>query len=423
MSILRELLNDIPIPQMVKIRQKFDRTILENPELELVNKLASSGVMESIHPGQQVAVAVGSRGIANIAGFTKTTIDAIKDRGAFPFIVPCMGSHGGATAEGQTEVLLHFGITEASMGAPIRSSMEVVKIDQLPNGLPVYVDRIASEADAIVVINRVKPHTAFRGRIESGIMKMIAIGLGKQKGAEACHQLGFKYMAENVPAMANLMIEKLPIVFGVALVENAYDETCQVEVLPAAEIEAREEQLLIEAKSRLPKILFDEIDVLVIDYIGKNISGDGMDPNVTGRYPTPYAHGGPDVAKMVVLDLTPETKGNANGVGTADFTTQRLVDKTNLEFTYANGLTSTVCAPTKIATTLENDIYAIKAAVKTCNILDYTTCKLVRIQDTLHLGEIEISMNLLDAARQHPDIEILSEPYELSFDTEGNISK
>ncbi|KRF32071.1 lactate racemase domain-containing protein [Paenibacillus sp. Soil787] len=423
MSILRELLNDIPIPKMIKIRQKFDRTILENPELELVNKLASSGVMESILPGQQVAVAVGSRGIANIAGFTKTTIDAIKDRGAFPFIVPCMGSHGGATAEGQTEVLLHFGITEASMGAPIRSSMEVVQIDQLPNGLPVYVDRIASEADAIVVINRVKPHTAFRGRIESGIMKMIAIGLGKQKGAEACHQLGFKYMAENVPAMANLMIEKLPIVFGVALVENAYDETCQVEVLPAAEIEVIEEQLLIEAKSRLPKILFDEIDVLVIDYIGKNISGDGMDPNVTGRYPTPYAHGGPDVAKMVVLDLTPETKGNANGVGTADFTTQRLVDKTNLEFTYANGLTSTVCAPTKIATTLENDFYAIKAAIKTCNILDYTTCKLVRIQDTLHLGEIEISVNLLDAARQHPDIEILSEPYDLLFDAEGNISK
>ncbi|MEC0268452.1 lactate racemase domain-containing protein [Paenibacillus anseongense] len=423
MSILRELLNDIPIPQVVKIRQKFDRTILENPEQELADKLASSGVMETILPGQQVAVAVGSRGIANIAGFTKTTIDAIKAKGAFPFIVPCMGSHGGATAEGQTEVLLHFGITEATMGAPIRSSMEVVKIDELPNGLPVYVDRIASEADAIVVINRVKPHTAFRGRIESGIMKMIAIGLGKQKGAEACHQLGFKYMAENVPAMANLMIQKLPIVFGVALVENAYDETCRVEVLPAAEIEEREEQLLIEAKARLPKILFDEIDVLVIDYIGKNISGDGMDPNVTGRYPTPYAHGGPDVAKMVVLDLTPETKGNANGVGTADFTTQRLVDKTNLEFTYANGLTSTVCAPTKIATTLENDFYAIKAAVKTCNILDYTKCKLVRIQDTLHLGEIEISVNLLDAARVHPDIEILTEPYDLSFNTEGNISK
>lgn len=421
MSVLRELLKDIPIPKMVRIRQKFDATKLDNPAEVLAEELRKPGAVDRIKPGQQVAVAVGSRGVANIALFTKTVIDAIKAAGAVPFIVPCMGSHGGATAEGQREVLHHLGVTEEAMGAEIRSSMEVVQIDQLPNGLPVYVDKIASQADAIVVINRVKPHTAFRGPIESGIMKMIAIGLGKQKGAEACHQLGFKYMAENVPAMARIMLDKLPIVFGVALVENAYDETCMVEVLPAAQIEEREKQLLEIAKSRLPKILFDQIDVLVIDYIGKNISGDGMDPNVTGRYPTPYAHGGPDVSKMVVLDLTPETKGNANGVGTADFTTQRLVDKTDLAATYANGLTSTVCAPTKIATTLENDYYAIKAAVKTCNILDYTTCRLVRIQDTLHLGEIEISVNLLEEARKHPDIDILTEPYEWQFNSEGNL--
>jgi hypothetical protein len=422
MSILHELLQDIPIPKMVKIRQKFDGTKLSNPADQLKQELQKPGTIDRVRPGQQVAVAVGSRGIANIDLFTKTTIDAIKAAGAHPFIVPCMGSHGGATAPGQTEVLHHLGISEQTMGAPIRSSMEVVQIDQLPNGLPVYVDKIASEADAIIVINRVKPHTAFRGRIESGIMKMIAIGLGKQKGAEACHQLGFKYMAENVPAMAKLMMDKLPILFGVALVENAYDQTCLVEAIPSDQIEVREEELLKEAKSRLPKILFDQIDVLVIDYIGKNISGDGMDPNVTGRYPTPYAHGGPDVSKMVVLDLTPETKGNANGVGTADFTTQRLVDQTDLAATYANGLTSTVCAPTKIATTLDNDFYAIKAAVKTCNILDYTTCKLVRIKDTLHLGEIEISVNLLEEARKHPDIEILTEPFELTFNAEGNIS-
>lgn len=421
MSVLRELLKDIPIPKMVRIRQKFDASKLDNPAEVLAEELRKPGAIDQIKPGQQVAVAVGSRGVANIALFTKTVIDAIKTAGAVPFIVPCMGSHGGATAAGQREVLHHLGVTEEAMGAEIRSSMEVVQIDQLPNGLPVYVDKIASQADAIVVINRVKPHTAFRGPIESGIMKMIAIGLGKQKGAEACHQLGFKYMAENVPAMARIMLEKLPIVFGVALVENAYDETCMVEVLPAAQIEEREKQLLEIAKSRLPKILFDQIDVLVIDYIGKNISGDGMDPNVTGRYPTPYAHGGPDVSKMVVLDLTPETKGNANGVGTADFTTQRLVDKTDLAATYANGLTSTVCAPTKIATTLENDLYAIKAAVKTCNILDYTTCRLVRIQDTLHLGEIEISVNLLGEARKHPDIDILTEPYEWQFNSEGNL--
>jgi hypothetical protein len=423
MSILRKVLEDIPIPQMVRIRQKFDGTKLDDLTGELERELQKPGAVDRIKPGQQVAVAVGSRGVANIALFTKVTIDAIKKAGGHPFIVPCMGSHGGATAEGQKDVLHHLGVTEEAMGAPIRSSMEVVKLDELPNGLPVYVDQIASTADAIVVINRVKPHTAFRGRIESGIMKMIAIGLGKQKGAEACHQLGFKYMAENVPAMANIMIDKLPIVFGVALVENAYDETCRIEVLPAGQIEAREEELLVEAKARLPKILFDQIDVLVIDYIGKNISGDGMDPNITGRYPTPYAHGGPDVSKMVVLDLTPETKGNANGVGTADFTTQRLVDKTDLHATVVNGLTSTVCAPTKIASTLDNDFYAIKAAVKTCNILDYTKCRLVRIQDTLHLGEIEISVNLLAEAKLHPDIEILSEPYDLQFDSEGNLVK
>lgn len=421
MSILETLLRDIPIPRVVRIRQRFDNTKLADPVATLQEELKKPGTLDAIKPGQQVAVAVGSRGIANIAAITRATVDAIKAIGAEPFIVPCMGSHGGATAEGQKEVLHHLGIDEDTMGVSIRSTMEVVKLDELENGLPVYVDKYANEADAIVVINRVKPHTAFRGRIESGIMKMISIGLGKQKGAEACHQLGFKYMAENVPAMANIMLGKLPIVFGIALIENAYDETCGVEALPAADIESREEELLKEAKSRLPRILFDQLDVLVIDYIGKNISGDGMDPNITGRYPTPYAHGGPDVTKMAVMDLTPETKGNANGVGTADFTTQRLVDKMDRPATYANGLTSTVCAPTKIATTLANQKLTIQAAVKTCNILDYTACRLVRIRDTLHLGEIEISETLLEEAKRHPDIEILSEPYELAFNEEGDL--
>ncbi|MBW7453787.1 lactate racemase domain-containing protein [Paenibacillus sepulcri] len=423
MNILSQLLEPIPIPKMVRIRQRFDGMKLDDPAGELLRKLDACPAMSQILPGQRVAVAVGSRGVANIAAFTKTLVEAIKARHAHPFIVPCMGSHGGATAEGQKDVLKYLGITELSVGAPILSSMEVVQLDELENGLPVYVDKIASEADAIVVMNRVKPHTAFRGPFESGIMKMISIGLGKQKGAEACHQLGFAYMAENVPKMAKLMMDKLPILFGVALIENAYDETCRIEVLAADQIEALEPALLIEAKQRLPKILFPRLDVLVIDYIGKNISGDGMDPNITGRYPTPYAHGGPEVSKMVVLDLTPETKGNANGVGTADFTTSRLVEQADWPVTYANGLTSTVCAPTKIATTLPNDRDAIKAAVKTCNILDYTACRMVRIQDTLHLGEIEISETLLEEARNHPDIEILTEGYELAFDESGHLRK
>jgi hypothetical protein len=423
-DILTQLVENIPLPKLMKIRQSFDGTILENPLEHLSARLQASESMAGIAAGHKVAVAVGSRGISRIDELTKTVIDELKRIGAEPFIVPCMGSHGGATAEGQTEVLAHLGIDEQRMGCPVRSSMEVVLLENLPNGLPVYCDKIAAtEADAIVVINRIKPHTAFRGAIESGMFKMISIGLGKQKGAEACHQLGFKYMAENVPAMAKVMIEKLPIKFGVAVVENAYDQICRIEVLGTDIMEEREKELLIEAKSRLPQILFTELDVLVIDYIGKNISGDGADPNITGRYPTPYAHGGPEVNKMVVLDLTPESQGNANGVGTADFTTSRLVGKTDWPSTYANGLTSTVCAPTKQATTLANDRDAIKAAIKTCNILDYTACKLVRIRDTLHLGTIEISEALLEEAKINRRIEILEGPYEWTFDEEGYLPK
>ncbi|XEC96383.1 DUF362 domain-containing protein [Paenibacillus tarimensis] len=423
-ELLQRLLADIPIPRMVRIRQRFDETMLADPLGELKEKLHASGQIGKIRSGQRVAVAVGSRGISRIDELTKTVIDELKSAGAEPFIVPCMGSHGGATGEGQAEVLAHLGIDEARMGCPVRSSMDVIMLDRLPNGLPVYVDKIAAtEADAIVVINRVKPHTAFRGTVESGLLKMISIGLGKQKGAEACHQLGFKYMAENVPAMAKVMIAKLPIVFGVAVVENAYDRIFRIEVLGAEEMEAKEPPLLVEAKEKLPKILFPQIDVLVIDYIGKNISGDGFDPNVVGRYPTPYAFGGPDVSKIVVLDVTKESKGNVNGVGTADFTTQRLVDKADWPATYANGLTSTVCSPTKQATTLPCDREAIKAAVKTCNILDYTTCKLIRIRDTLHLGEIEISETLVEEARRHSQIDVLSDPYEWTFDEEGYLAK
>jgi hypothetical protein len=423
-DILSRLVADIPLPKMVKIRQIFDETQLDDPIAELSNKLQSSVDAAQIKPGQKVAVAVGSRGINRIAELTKTVIDDIKNRGAIPFIIPCMGSHGGATDRGQAEVLAYLGIDEQTMGCPVKSSMDVVELAKLPNGLPVYVDRIThEEADAIVVINRIKPHTAFRGPVESGIMKMISIGLGKQKGAETTHQMGFKYMAENVPAMAKVMIEKLPIVYGVAVVENAFDKLCIVEVLGMQGLEEKEKELLIEAKRRLPKILFPKFDVLVIDFIGKNISGDGADPNITGRFPTPYATGGPAIEKMVVLDLTHESHGNANGVGTADFTTQRLVDKTDWPGTYANGLTSTVVAPTKQSTTMANDRDAIKAGVKTCNVLDYNEVKLIRIRDTLHLGEIEISESLLEEARNNARIEILEGPYEFPFDEKGYLPK
>ncbi|OZB98744.1 lactate racemase domain-containing protein [Paenibacillus sp. XY044] len=423
MGILQELLKDIPIPKMAAVNVRFNNDQIEDLDSELGPKLRQPRILEKVKPGMEIAIAVGSRGLDRIVELTAVTVKALQEAGAKPFIVPSMGSHGGATAEGQREVLAHLGVTEESVGCEIRSSMEVVQLGALPNGLPVYLDKYAAAADGIVVINRIKPHTAFRGPVESGIMKMISIGLGKQKGAEACHQLGFKYMAENVPAMAKMIMEKKPVLFGVATIENAFDKVAVVEVLTPDEIIDKEPQLQLQAKELLPKLFFDQLEVLIIDEIGKNISGDGMDPNITGRYPTPYAHGGPDVNKMVVLDLTPQTEGNANGVGTADFTTQRLVDKMDLEVTYANGLTSTVVAPTKIATTLPNDREAIQAAVKTSNVLDFNQAKIVRIKNTLVLSQIEVSEALFEYVKQHPQMELASEPYDLSFDEQGNLPK
>ncbi|MCU9615187.1 nickel-dependent lactate racemase [Caldibacillus lycopersici] len=421
MGILQELLKDIPLPKMAKVKQTFDPTAVDNFSEALRQELDKEAIKNRIKPGMEVAIAVGSRGIDQLVEMTRITVEFLQELGAKPFIVPSMGSHGGATAAGQKAVLAHLGVTEDSVGCEIRSSMEVVKIGELENGLPVYIDKYASKADGIVVINRVKPHTAFRGKVESGVMKMISIGLGKQKGAEACHQLGFKHMAEHVPAMAKIALAKMPFLFAVATVENSFDKVAKVAVLASEEIEEKEPELQKLAKSLLPKLFFDQIDVLVIDQIGKNISGDGMDPNVTGRYPTPYAYGGPEVTKMVVLDLTEETEGNANGVGTADFTTQRLVDKMDREATYANGLTSTVVGPTHISTALPNDKLAIQAAVKTCNIFDFTKVKLVRIQNTLKVGEIEVSEALLDYVNNHPNLEQISDVYDLSFNEEGNL--
>jgi len=421
MGILQELLKDIPVPKMAKVKVNFDNKKIDDLGSALIEQLQQVHIQTKIQPGMEIALAVGSRGLDRLVEITAVTVKFLKDLGAKPFIVPSMGSHGGATAEGQREVLAHLGVTEDSVGCEVRSSMEVVKISELPNGLPVYVDKFASEADGIVIINRVKPHTAFRGPVESGIMKMISIGLGKQKGAEACHQMGFKYMAQNVPAMAKIIMEKTPILFGVATVENAFDKVAIIDVLTPEEIINKEHELQKQAKELLPKLFFDQLDVLVIDEIGKNISGDGMDPNITGRYPTPYATGGPDVNKMVVLDVTHQSEGNANGVGTADFTTQRLVDKMDKEGTYANGLTSTVVAPTKIATTLPTDKQAIQAAIKTCNILDFRNVKLVRIKNTLVLSEIEVSEPLLEYVKQHPNMEVSSDPYDIPFNKNGDL--
>ncbi|HAK75182.1 MAG TPA: hypothetical protein DCP36_19510 [Sporomusaceae bacterium] len=421
MDVIKELLKDVPLPKMATISQVFPSNRLVDVAGSLRKELNRSMISERVRPGMRIAVTVGSRGLADLPILVQGIVSELKRLGAKPFVIPAMGSHGGATAEGQEDVLANLGVTPESAGCPIVSSMEVVEIGRLANGLPVYMDKHAFEADGIVVLNRVKPHTAFRGNNESGIVKMLTIGLGKQKGAEACHAYSFKYMAEHIVLMAEQILATNKILFGIATVENAYDQIIKIAAAAPEEFIEIDRQLLLEAKANMASLPFKQIDVLVLDRIGKDISGDGMDPNITGRYPSPYATGGPEIAKMVVLDLTERTHGNANGMGTADFATRRLVNKTNFPMTYANGLTSTVVGPTHMPTILECDQDALLAAIKTCNAKDQSKARVVRIADTLHLGKLQISEALLEEALKLPGVTLLSEPQELGFDEAGNL--
>jgi hypothetical protein len=421
MSIISQLLHDVPIPRMAWIRQSFAAPEVKNIRQTLKEQLAKPGIGDTIKPGKRIAIAVGSRGLAELPTLVAVTVEEIRCRGGQPFIVPAMGSHGGATAEGQREVLATLGVSEKSAGCAIVASMDVAEIGKLDNGLPVYMDRHAYNADGIVVIGRVKPHTAFRGPSESGLVKMIAIGLGKQRGAESCHAYGFKYMSELIQAMSSIALERAPILFGVATVENAYEKVANIVATPAHELKATDRELLIEAKSNMPRIMFDRVDVLIVDRMGKEISGDGMDPNITGRFATPYASGGTQIGKLVALDLTEHTHGNAVGIGNADFITQKMFEKIDFDATYANSLTSTVTSVARIPMILENDRQAILAAIKTCNAPDLKEVRMVRIEDTLHMGRIAISESMLAEAHQHPEIEVLSEPADMQFDGEFSL--
>jgi len=420
MDVIKQLLKDVPLPRMVKVRQTFPATRLDDVPGALRRELVKEEIVRQVKPGMRVAVAVGSRGVADIPTLARVTVEELKRLGAEPFIIPAMGSHGGATAEGQREVLANLGVTEASAGCPIRATMDVVEIGRLDNGLPVYIDKFAHDADGIVVINRVKPHTAFRGDNESGMVKMITIGLGKQRGAESAHAFSFKYMAEHIVAMTKVVLAKMPVLFAVGTVENAYDQVAKVVAVPLEAIIETDRKLLVEARGNMASLPFSQIDVLIVDRIGKDISGDGMDPNITGRYPTPYASGGPDIAKLVVLDLTEATHGNANGMGKADVVTRRLVDKTNFPMTYCNALTSTVFAPVMMPMVMECDRDAVAAAIKACNARDLARARVVRIKDTLHLDDILISEAMLAEAGAHPRLTVVGEPAAMKFDGEGN---
>ncbi len=395
-SILHSLLDDVPIPDMATVQYRMKTPApISDMRAAVAEQVRQSRVAALIKPGQRIAIGVGSRGLGRLPEIVSALVAELRELGAQPFIFPAMGSHGGATAAGQRDVLTHLGVTEARVGAPVISDMATDEVGRTADAISVRLDRQALAADGIVFVGRVKPHTAFRGPYESGLAKMIAIGLGKQAGAAACHAAGFGDMARRVPALAAVAIAKAPICFGLAVLENAHDLPYKLVAVPADRILAEEPELLTEAKAAMPNIPFDQLDVLVIDEIGKNISGDGADPNITGRYPTPFADGGPEVVKQVILDLTDETDGNANGLGTGDFTTLRAARKMVMGQTYPNGLTSTVVGTVKLPMVLPSDRLAFAAALLTCNAVGRAP-RLLRITNTLRLNEFQVSASLLD---------------------------
>lgn len=426
METITDLIKNQPIPKMVRIRQNFDRTCIpvEDIAATVQKELDREDLGGKIQPGQKIAITCGSRGMTNNAIMARAMVDFVKSKGAEPYIVASMGSHGGATAEGQTQILKDYGITEEAMGCPIKSSMETVQVGL--SGVrkqPVFVDKNASEADGILLFNRIKPHTSFRGPYESGLMKMMAIGLGKQKGAESIHHQSPAIMHELVEEYGKTILENCPILGGIAVIENAYDDTYLIKGMTPQEIIDDEPKLKEISYKTIAHLLFDECDVLVVDKIGKNISGDGMDPNISGRFVLPqYCSGGIDAEKVVILDITDETHGNAQGIGLAEVTTRRLVNRMKLEMTYPTGVTNTFLHLMKIPMIMDNDREAIQLALMCCpEAEDHDNMKLIRIPNTAHIGEIEISEGLLPQARANPNIEILTEPYDFPFDEEGNL--
>lgn len=414
---------DIPLPRMVHIRQKFNSPKLADVTQAVKDQFKRPEVRAKIKPGMTIAVGCGSRGIANIADTAKQVIAELKALGANPFIFPAMGSHGGATAEGQRQVLEGYGITESFVGCPIRASMDVVELGKL-DGMPVYMDKHAAGADGVVLVCRVKPHTNFRAPIESGICKMITIGMGKIVGATELHTYGMDTFGELLPKTAKFIMSKKNFLLGVAMVENAADETALIEAVPAEQLFDREPVLQAKAKEMMARICFDEVDVLIVERIGKNISGAGMDPNITGRNNRFIEwEAKPLVKKIVALGLTPETHGNACGMGFADVITMRLYKDVDIGFTYANVIASTYLDGGVVPMVMNTDEEAIRLAVKTVVRVKPQDCKIVRIRNTLELIDIHVSEPLLAKVRSNPNqFDVVGELEPLKFDAKGNLN-
>ncbi len=421
MGSVNEMLKDIPIPKMVRIREKFDRTALDDVAAAVRKELDRDEVIARIRPGMTIALTAGSRGVANIALVIRETASFLKEHGAKPFVIPAMGSHGGSTAEGQLAIIREYGVTEDYVGCPVIATMDTVKIGELDDGRPIMINRLAAEADAIISINRIKAHTAFHGKYESGVMKMLTIGLGCQFGAQVCHRQGIMHLGPNVEKFAFGILKNANVILGIGLIENAFDQTAMVRVMTKEQIPVEEPVLLEKAKSLMAKILFPEVDVMVVDYIGKNISGEGMDPNVSGRWIVPNIQGGIDAQRIAVLDITDETLGNVVGLGMADTCSKRVVEKMDRDQTYPNSLTSTVTCLCRIPMYFDTQKLTIQAAIKMAAGVEPEDVTMIRIRDTLSLGEIWISENLVPKARENPLIEIIGEPEEMVFNDDGDL--
>lgn len=410
---------------MIRIRQKFERPIINDIPGSIRETMSKLDLETKIKPGQTVALTAGSRGIANIPLILKSVVQFLRDLGASPYLVPTMGSHGGGTAEGQQEVLESYGITEDFVKAPIRSSMEVIEIGKTDQGFPVFLDKNASQADHIGVIGRVKPHTGFHGPIESGLLKMIMIGLGKHEGAKAYHQILLDHPYDPVVrAVGKVMVGKAPVAFGLGIVENAYDETAYLEAVQPREFESREEAMLVKARDWLPKLPYKKADLLIVDEIGKNISGSGMDTNVVGRkraFRTKPPEGQPEMRFIFIRGLTNKTHGNAAGIGLADFTTSRLVNNMNYRATVINCVTSGYPDGANTPVHFDTDREVLEAALPIIGTREPENARVLHIRNTLEVEEMEISEPCLEGKKE-TEFEVLGKAKDLEFDSDGNLS-
>jgi hypothetical protein len=409
-------------PKMAKIRQYFEVESLKDIPTVITDQFTKIKADEKIKPGMEIAITVGSRGISNIPTIVRSVAEEIKKRGATPFIIPAMGSHGGATAEGQIEVLDGLGVTEESTGCEIRSSMEVVEVGVTSEGIPVYVDKHAYNADGNIVMGRVKPHTDFKNKIESGVLKMASIGMGKHKQALALHTYGIKGISEMMPEVGKVAISNSKTLFGIAIVENAHEETAIIEAIENDEIEERERELLKKAFDLMPSLPVDEMDILIVDEIGKNFSGTGMDTNIIGRIRVLGVEEPkkPGIKYIIASNLSEASHGNALGIGLADLTTQRLYKKIDLQKMNENVVTSTFLARANIPIVLDNDQEALKAALRATWGVVEEEARIVRIPNTLHLGELFVSEVIFNELKDKKNIEVLEDLQEMKFDDEGH---